>query len=86
MCLFHSAFERLQINLMHSTFRHVHIHAEAVGLLVIQHKMLQAASHTIALGGLDVWHDHLTSQVRVFAHVLKGASVQRGTLDVYTRA
>ena len=67
---------------MHSSLRHVDIDGKAVGLLVVQHKVFQAAGYTIRLCCFDVGHYHFACQEGVFAHVLKSSSVQWGALDV----
>ena len=85
MCLLHRLLERAQINLAHRTVRHIHVDAKTIRLLVVQHEMLQTAGNAVCLCSLDVWHHHLTSQERVFTHILKRTSVQWGALDVHTR-
>ena len=85
MCFIHSLLERTQIDFTQGTLRHIHIHPKAVCLLVVQHEMLQTASHTIGLCSLDVGHHDFSCQVGVFTRIFKRTSIQGGALDVHAR-
>ncbi len=76
--------ERVEVDFAHGTFGHADIDAEAVGLLVVQHEMLQTAGHPVGLGSPDVGHHHFGGQHGVLAHVLECTSVERCALDVDT--
>ena len=84
MCSLYSLFKRIQVDLVEGTLRHVDVDRETVNLLVVQYEMFQTAGDAVLLGSLDVRHYYFTSQVGVFTHILKGASVHRRALDVDT--
>ena len=86
MRLTDGTLEGEEVDFPQGTLAHVHIDIEAVGLLVVQHKMLQATGHPVLLHRRDVGDHHLACQQGVFAHVLKGTPVHRCALDVHTRA
>ena len=48
--------------------------------------MFHTGSHAVLLDALHIGDYHLSSQIRVFAHILEIASVQWRTVDVYTGA
>ena len=85
MSLVDGTLEGCQVNLTHSPFADIHIDREAVCLLVVQHKMLQAACYAIGLSSLDIGDYHLACQHRVLTHILKGTAIQRSTLDINAR-
>ena len=86
MRLLDSTLKGGKVYLTHSTFGDVYINREAVCLLVVEDKMLQAACYAILLHRQDIWHDHLASQQGVFTHVFEGTTVERCAGDIDTRA
>ena len=47
--------------------------------------MLHANSHAVLLNFLNIRHYHYAGKTRILAHILKIASVQRSSVDVYAR-
>ena len=54
--------------------------------MVVEEEMLQTACHSVFLCGNDIWHSHLTGQVRVFAHILEATTVEWAAGDGGARA
>ena len=81
----HCFLERIEINLVERAVGHVHVHGKTVGLLVVEHIVLQAATHSVGLCGFDVRHHNLTGEVRILTHVFERTSVHRRALDVHAR-
>ena len=48
--------------------------------------MLHAGSHAIALDSLNIRHDHSARKVRILAEIFKAPSIQRGPVDIHSRA
>ena len=82
---FDSQFKWTEIYLIEGTIGHFHIHMTAVFLLVIKCIMLDAACHSIALKSLNIAYSHASGEVRVFAHILEVASIERSTIDIDAR-
>ena len=59
-----------KIDFIKGTVIHNHIHAVTVSLLIVQGKMFYTGSHTVLLQILNIRYAHLTSQHRVFTHIL----------------
>ena len=55
-------------------------------LLVVDGEMLHAGRHAVLLHALHIGHDHARREIRVFAHILEVAAVQRRAVDVYPGA
>ncbi len=79
---FHCDFKTFQINLTQSTGRYLCIICHTVRLLVIDGKMLDGSSHTIALYTTYVCSCNLSTYQGVFRIILKIASAKRMPLDI----
>ena len=86
LTLLHGSLESRQIDFIESAVIDNHICGVAVHLLVVEGIVLHAGSYAIALHTLDVGHHHLCCQIRVFAHILKVAAVERSAVNVHTGA
>ena len=54
-------------------------------LVVVERIVLHADCHALLLHTLDVAHCHTAREIRVFAHVLEAAAIERGATDVDAR-
>ena len=78
-----SSLEGRKINLIESAVGKIDVGRMAAFFLVVEGVMLNACGHVVGLHSLDVRNDHLRSKIRVFAHILEIASVERRAIDVY---
>ena len=74
--------EGREVDLVQSPVVDAHVCGEAVGLLIVEGIMLDAGGYVVALDPLHVRYDHLRREVRVLAHILEVAAVERGAVDV----
>ena len=75
-----------QIDFVKRTVIHHYIDGTSPLLLIIQCIVFHTSSYTVRLHSLNVRHRQTGSQIRVFAHILEVTSVQRRTVDIYTRS
>ena len=59
-------FKGFQIDFPCGAFAHEHVDAVAVGLLIVDGKMLHGNAHTIALDTIHISRSHLSGQIRIF--------------------
>ena len=80
----HCCLEARQIDFVQGSVADDDVHLMAIFLVVVQAVMFHATRHAAALQALNVRHNYLGCQVRVFAHVLEVAASERRAVDVYT--
>ena len=78
--------EGRQIDLIQGTVVHDGVRDMAVHLAVVQGEMFHAHGNAVGLHALHVRNDHFPGKIRVLAHILEIASVQRETVDVHAGA
>ena len=55
----------------------------AESLLLIEDKMLHAAGDTVRLQPLNIRHAHLRGEIRILAHILEIAAIERRAVQIY---
>ena len=85
VALLDCCLERTEIELIESTVGNLDIDMTTELLLVVEHIVLDAASHAIALQACDIWHNHDAGEIRIFAHILEVAAIERRAIEIDTR-
>lgn len=79
-------FESRQIDFVQGPVVYHSVVVVAPRLLIVQCEVLYTGGNAVFLYFLNIRHDHLGCQVRVFSHIFEITAVERCTVDVHSRA
>ena len=80
-----SSLERRKIDLIDRTLIRIRTDMVAVGLLIIECKMLYRGHHALRLHTLDILRRCLCSKERVLTHILEITATERAAIDIHAR-
>ena len=79
------SLERTEIEFIESSVGNLDIDMTTELLLVVEHIVLDAASHAIALQACYIWHNHDACEIRVLAHIFEVTAIERCAIEIDTR-
>ena len=86
LALLHRCFKGWEIDFAKGAVAHYNVYLMAILLVIVQSIVLHTSSNALRLQPLNIRNHHTGSEPRVFAHILEVAAVQRGAVDIDTRA
>ena len=81
-----SRLERGQVDFIEGAVVHHRVGGGAARFLIVHGEVLHARGNSVALHALNIGHHELAGQIRVLAHILERAAVERGAAHIDARA